>query len=369
MRTPRWLILACSLAPLAGCRGNQPPATDGDSPSSPSAASAEPTIESPSASETGAPELQPEPQPGVEVEPQPEPAAGETGGEPSPDPTLAAELAQWGGDAPVLLVWTSTSLLATTGKRERVLVEAPIEMASYDPARRVIWYASGTQLRALDLLAATIEPRTIVDKLPPDRSISLADAGVWMGDMQVPEYLVLRWDEGKVRIELGLSFDEIMNEHIAKAIRAAKLGDRAWLEALAERAPLPLPAPPKLAAVEGAPLGDCDDEEPCGYGVAWPGSSWSLYVTNYDCGDYCHWSCGLWDAKTKRTADPATLPSPVWDASATAHDGHCGPFHTDAGASAVVVGDRLCRGDRCTELSGHALGFIDPGPTIAVEPD
>jgi len=370
MRTPIRIVLACSvIASVSGCRG-QPPAPEAQ----PDIEVPEPAPKPATADETGgladaieAPTGETE---AGASEPIAEPAAAELAAELAAEPT--ADLADWSGDAPALITWSETGISVTDGKRERSLVEAPIETARYDPARRVIWYHEGKQLRALDLLRPPGKPIVVLDKVPPDTTVYLADGGVWLGEQRVPEYLDLRWAAG-LKLELALTFDEVMNEALADALRGATIVDRSWLEALAKRELRTLPKPAKTEHLTGAPLEHCttEDEPACGVGVAWPKSTWKLYVTAFDCGDYCHWSCGLWDSKTGHTADPDTLPTPTWDPEQAVYAGTCGPFYTDASGSAMVVGDQLCRGKRCSPLPGsgsYALGFLDPGPTIEAHP-
>ncbi|MCA9710916.1 MAG: hypothetical protein KDK70_34060 [Myxococcales bacterium] len=298
--------------------------------------------------------------------PEPEPPTTEVvqaDGEP-----LLVELTRWRGEAPALLVSDRAGLSITDGSRTRVLVEAKIDLAGYDPAHRIVWYVVGSELRALDLMAPAGSPVVVARPVPPDTSISLSDASLWLGEERVPEYLVVRWSVAPP-LELGLSFDEVMNEDVAEAVGKVGLVDAPWFEALAKRAPRPVPRSPATTAVHRAPVVECDSSyEACRRGVAWPHTRWVLYVTEYDCGDYCYFSCGLFDPKTGHTADPSGLPRPTWDETGAAFSGSCGPYHTDVEQRAFAIEGRLCGDHGCTPIEGQSegqvLGFLEPGPRI-----
>lgn len=322
---------------------------------------AEPADQPPSQSPPAPPD--PTPDRGEPETPEPEPE------EPEPEPeSLAATLRSWAGEAsPLLLAREDQGLLASDGERERVLVESPIIKADYDAARTVIWYVSGDQLLGLDLLDPAGAAH-VVAKQVPDESIWLPDADTWLGAQRVPEYMVVRWAEAP-EIEVGFTFEDVINEHVAEAIREAELVDRTWLATLATREARAVPESPKAQRYTKAPLAECwAEEEACGRGIVWPNTSWRLYVSEYDCGDYCYWSCGLWDSKTGQTADPRGLPTPSWTKQGEAFASNCGPFWTDAAQTAIATNERLCRGQQCWTYEGHGLGFLDPGPTLEAGP-
>jgi hypothetical protein len=360
MRAPNAFHLLCLvITGLSGCRGAPAPANEPSSAPVEPATNTEPTSNTEVAAgapATAAAEMR------FELIPEPEPRAPLT-------QALATDLREWAKPEPVVLAGTDSRLFATDGQRERTLIQAEIFAGRYDPKRQVIWFRSGAQLLALDLLEASYEPHVILDEVAEDISIALPDAGLWFGSGGVPEFLSLEWRK-RPKIEVGITFDDVVNESVAKAIEAAKLVDTAWLGVLAKRKVRSVPPPPKSKRYIDAPLAECDSNwsTSCGNGVEWPNSSWKLYVSQYDCGDYCYWACGLWDSKTGHTADPYTLPSPVWDPNAVGVASSCGPFFSDASGTMMLIHGQLCRAEQCTPLSGHALGFLDPGPTIEASP-
>ena len=188
-----------------------------------------------------------------------------------------------------------------------------------------------------------------------------------MGAERVPEYLTLRWVPAP-SLKVGLTFDEVMNEDIVARLEQAEFVAVPWLEQLGARSTWPVPAPAPTTHVAKAPRDECWDEDACGKAVAWPNTTWVIYVDSFDCGDYCYWGCSVYDTKTGRTADPAELPQPKWSAKPEPTFGTCASYPVDASGTAIVVNEQLCRGHDCAQLHGHVLGFLEPGPTLVAGP-
>lgn len=351
---PRYCTLALALVALSTSCKRTPPAN-------PTPAT-EPAVEAPAPAE---------PSPSVN-----EQAETETGPPPEPGPpSLADELRRAADGAPVVLVLGERSLLAFDGAETRELapLTAPVDssMIGYDPAHELLWYVDGSTLRALDLHAPPGPPIEVVTGLPEDPSLALPDAGLWLGYERVPEYFLLTWSE---QAELGVesTWDEIINEEILDDLAKMTIvdGARSWLTELAARSPRAVPESPAPTHLDDVPVEGCDaDESTCGTAVAYPGNpAWLIYVDSFDCGDYCYWSCTLWNRDTGQTADPSELPTPRWDADAKPKTGSCGTFFTAAASQAFTASGQRCDADGCVDLPGVALGFVDPGPTVIAGP-
>ena len=207
----------------------------------------------------------------------------------------------------------------------------------------------------------------MLDGFPRQESLSIPDASIWMGSMGVPEYLILSWTP-EPAVALGLTFDEVMNPDIAERLEQVEIVDADWLRRLAGRSLRAVAGPAPTTRVPKAPLEECWVEDVCGKAVAWPDSSWVIYIDTYDCGDYCYWGCSVYDTQTGRTADPTTLPRPQWFATPESSFAGCDRYPIAASGTAIAVNGQLCRAGECVPLGGQPLDFLDPGPTIVVGP-
>ena len=290
-------------------------------------------------------------------------------------PTLYDALTAEAGAEPVLLVSTDSGIVARTPQRVlRTIVEGSIDQSRYDYAGDMLFIMRAGTLAVVDVREPAPEPIALVGGIPAELPINLRTAkrGLFDNTGQEAQYLAIVWSaEPKLGIEYNI--EDLADEELVAAAKQATLVGREWLVANHDRT-LRATAVPKARPAEQ--VGDleelgCEDEEMCGTAQHFGTTGWQLFVSTYECGDFCHWSCLLLDPATDKVANPDQAGSPAWQAldddDAMEAQGSCGPFQFNREQTMFATGDELCTiGAGCSKMGGRILGFLAPGPTISL---
>lgn len=273
----------------------------------------------------------------------------------------------------VVFAATDAGLVAATSAGVlEVLVPAAtgeIRDGRYSAADELLFFVRGDRLLVLDLRRAGGEPRPLVQALPEDAAVVIARQGVPSVRIGAPDanlYVRLSWGEPP-SVTAGADIEDLVEEDALAAAARATLapGAAAWLAAEARRTRAKVPPRAESSKLGGAlaeAFADCED---CLAAAAFGASGWQVFVAEFDCGDFCHRSCLLYDPGTGQVASPS--PTPAWVPVDEMPDAGACVYEFDAaGTSYAAAGSAaLCTvGKECRDLGGPVLGFLDPGAPV-----
>lgn len=300
-----------------------------------------------------------------------EPAAPIAVSEPA---SLSEALAAEADGAPVLLVATEDGLVARTPERVlRTLAPGFIDEAGYDAATELVFVRREGRFEVVDLREPDPQPLALLRELPDEMPLQVLAGGrtIYDEDPRAPAYLVFRWSS-QPSLDVELTIEDLASEEMVAEARLTTVAGTDWIAAHHARAPRgpQAPAPRDADRVAGLDEEECYDEEVCGSAQHFGDTGWVLFVAGYGCGDYCYWSCLLSNPDSGQVAVPTRTEPDGWqEPAAMADHGACGPYYFDRERARFAHGELLCApGAGCAAMGGKVLGFLSPGPTIAVAP-
>lgn len=252
------------------------------------------------------------------------------------------------------------------------LYAKPVTGAAYDAAQELVWFVSKGTLYVIDLRDAKRKPVAIAKKMPEGAfAVSGLSNASWSTDY-AGLFPLLELGAKKIKLSEGAgAYGGIWEENDKrdrKALKKVKVVGNAWLKKQQKRQPRASAA----AVTEGGwdatmvlpeGVGECDGGGmECGASRSFGGTGYLLVVTSAGCGDACHSSCLLFDARSKQWASPVETGSWTKQPSADLTAGPCDGygFHPDGTYFQGSVSCKATSGVQCVnDAAWMHVGWAD----------